>query len=222
MMALTVLNLHLVLFWLNVNVMFFIYTITTNIQKIFDHAWTLCWYHCWYANTYPRWQSLNSWKVVKVVKDIIFSEEGIKIMIKKSKTDQLREGNNVFISKTSNEYCPVEWLRTYLSISELNNQPDSFLLCRPVKTQRHKVKGNFPISYTTARESFKSHLSKICNPQPFGLHSSRSGEAEAVANNDVQDRLISKHGRWSSNSSRDGYIKDNSKKRFKVLKTIGF
>ena len=31
----------------------------------------------------------------------------------------------------------------------------------------------------------------------------------AASKNDVSDRLIGKHGRWSSNSSKDKYIKDS-------------
>ena len=41
----------------------------------------------------------------------------------------------------------------------------------------------------------------------FGLHSLRSGRASAIADNDISDRLIGKHGRWSAKTSRDRYSK---------------
>ena len=65
------------------------------------------------------------------------------------------------------------------------------------------------------------HLAEVIDPKPYGLHSLRSGGASAAANNGVSDRQIAEHGRWSSNSSRDGYIKDNPEKRFKVSKCLG-
>ena len=55
----------------------------------------------------------------------------------------------------------------------------------------------------------------------YCLHSLRSGGASAAANNDVSDRLIGKHGRWSSNGSRDRYIKDSKAKRLKVSSSLG-
>ena len=40
----------------------------------------------------------------------------------------------------------------------------------------------------------------------------------AAANNDVSDRSIGKHGRWSSNSSKDKYIKDSKNQNLWVCK----
>ena len=66
------------------------------------------------------------------------------------------------------------------------------------------------------------HLAKIVkNTTIYSLHSLRSDGATAAANSGVSDRLIAKQGRWSSNSSRDGNIKDNPAKRFKVSESLG-
>ena len=43
----------------------------------------------------------------------------------------------------------------------------------------------------------------------FGLHSLRSGGATAAAQAGVPDRLFKRHGRWRSESAKDGYIKDS-------------
>ena len=69
------------------------------------------------------------------IKNIEFTEQGIKIKIPKSKTDQLREGNIVFISKLEFKYCPTTWLEKYLRLASLRNQPDVFLVCRLSKTK---------------------------------------------------------------------------------------
>ena len=58
------------------------------------------------------------------------------------------------------------------------------------------------------------HLAQVYpnHNNAIGLHSLRSGGASSAADNGVSDRLIAKHGRWSSNSYRDCYIKDNKMK----------
>ena len=41
----------------------------------------------------------------------------------------------------------------------------------------------------------------------FGLRSLRSGGAKAAANAGVPDRLFKCHGRWRSETAKDGYVK---------------
>ncbi len=155
-------------------------------------------------------------------KDISFCPTGVTIFLPFSKTDQLREGNTVFISELNTSYCPVFWLKKYLYFSKLR-KPDDFLFCRLFKCKKgHSAHGHMQISYTTARDSFVQHLADfVPNTKIYGLHSLRSGGASEAANNGVSDRLISKHGRWSSNTSRDTYIKDSRSNRFKVTKHLG-
>ena len=156
------------------------------------------------------------------IKEITFDDTGSTIFLPISKTDQVREGNIVFISKTKTECCPIYWLRKYLIITELKHNPEAFLFCHLYKTKNgHNVHGHRPIAYTTALKSFKDHLSKVTDPSKYGLHSLRSGGATEAANNGVSDRLISKHGRWSSNTSRDTYIKDKPENRFKISRSLG-
>ncbi len=158
------------------------------------------------------------------VKHIIFEENCVKITIEKSKTDQLREGHIIFISKTGNKTCPVTWLLKYLELSGLYAQPDSYIFCKFVSTKTgHIAKGNHPITYDTARKTFQRYVSCIPNidPKKFGLHSLRSGGASAAARYGVTDRMIRKHGRWSTISSRDRYIKDSAKARLGVSQNLG-
>lgn len=157
------------------------------------------------------------------IKDIQFSEEGATIFIHKSKTDQMRSGNTIYISEMkSSPYCPIAWLKKYIHATGLNKNPESFLICRLFKTKcGHIADGNQKISYSAARSTFANHISTVTDPSKYSLHSLRSGGASAAANNGVSDRKISKQGRWSSNSSRDGYIKDNDTERFSITKQLG-
>ena len=57
----------------------------------------------------------------------------------------------------------------------------------------------------------------------LGLHSMRSGGATAVANTSehVSDRCWKRHGRWKSDTSKDGYVVDSLEKRLNVSKHLG-
>ena len=55
----------------------------------------------------------------------------------------------------------------------------------------------------------------------FGLHSLRSGGASAAAAAGVEDRLFKKHGRWKSDTAKDGYVKESLKDRLSVTNNIG-
>ncbi|XP_063416210.1 uncharacterized protein LOC134697851 [Mytilus trossulus] len=49
----------------------------------------------------------------------------------------------------------------------------------------------------------------------------RSGGASTGANRGVSDRLLKVHGRWASDKSKDGYIKDNLKSQMAVSLNLG-
>jgi len=140
----------------------------------------------------------------------------LEITLEKSKTDQLREGNIIYISKLDSKYCPVKLLQKFLTLANFDIRVDfqTFLICRLHKTGKgyraSKVSG---IAYSRARE--------ILSGKNFGLHSLRSGGASAAAQNGVSDRLISKHGRWVSETARNGYIKDSEADRNKVSRALG-
>ncbi|KAK3083447.1 hypothetical protein FSP39_022942 [Pinctada imbricata] len=49
----------------------------------------------------------------------------------------------------------------------------------------------------------------------------RSGGASAAANFGIPDRLFKRHGRWKSETAKDGYIKDNLQERLSVSQNLG-
>ena len=49
-------------------------------------------------------------------------------------------------------------------------------------------------------------------------HSLKNGGATAAANASVLDRLFLRHGRWSSVSAKDGYVKDSISSHLSVCK----
>ena len=55
--------------------------------------------------------------------DLEFVTEGVKILVKKSKTDQFGEGMNKGLPYFTNEqYCPVIHLKKWLDISEIKSK----------------------------------------------------------------------------------------------------
>ena len=59
------------------------------------------------------------------------------------------------------------------------------------------------------------------DPKLYGMHSLRAGGATAAANAGVPDRLFKRHGRWKSESAKDGYVKDSLESRLTVSKSLG-
>jgi len=159
-------------------------------------------------------------------KHVTFHNDYLEIFISKSKTDCYRNGNNVVISKLDTIYCPVDTLNRYFEASNIVNTSDMYIF-RPISFLKKRKsfvlrQANTRLSYTRAREIIKEALSEIgINVVNFGLHSFRSGGATAAANNKVADRLFKAHGRWKSETAKDGYIADNLHERLSVSKRLG-
>ena len=154
----------------------------------------------------------------------ITRQEGMMIIhLPHSKTDQLRKGDEVAIAQTGNITCPVAMLETYMLRTGMA-WTDERLLFRPIcKTRKmEKLRESGSISYSCLRELFRKKLRELdYDPDRFGLHSLRAGGATAVANNGVPDRLFKRHGRWKTDSAKDGYIEDSVKQRLTVSQQIG-
>ena len=67
-------------------------------------------------------------------------------------------------------------------------------------------------------EDFKDIVSDITT---IGTHSLGSGGATAAANAGIPDHLFKRHDRWSSESAKDGYVKDSLSSRLSVTQALG-
>ena len=146
------------------------------------------------------------------------------LFLPQCKNDQLRQGSTVHISSLESKYCPVRFVQKYLRICgfQVDIHQNAFLLPRLVRTKAslyaHRTLG---VSYTTAREIFTDRVKQIYPTTNYTLHSLRSGGASDAANGGVEPRLISKHGRWRTTKSRDGYIADSEQSRLSVTRALG-
>ena len=156
------------------------------------------------------------------VSDIVFEDTYILVFVESSKTDKYRDGSWIPIAKSGTVLCPYTNLQKYIEWANLKG--DDYIFCNLSKTKtgfkpRKVMKA---MSYTSLREqfikAFQPHVSDISS---FGLHSLRSGGATSAANSGVRDRLFKRHGRWTSESAKDGYVKDDMNSRLIVSKSLG-
>ena len=125
----------------------------------------------------------------------------------------MKNGSWLVIAKTGKVTCPVKYLNMYLSAFKIPHNSDEFIFRKVSflkKSDSYVLRKGDHISYNRAREILLENLRKIgLDSSKFGMHSLRSGGATQVANcGFVCDRLFKKHGRWRSDSAKDGYVKE--------------
>jgi site-specific recombinase XerD len=158
--------------------------------------------------------------------NLTFSDEYLKIHIGKSKTDQYRQGDCVYISVINSYCCPVKWLKLYLKEAG-NKVSEEGYIFRPIyrsKTKCMLINKDKKLSYTQARKCLLAKLKCIPGAENFnfGLHSFRAGGATAAANSNVNERCLMRHGRWRQATSKDRYVNDSIVKKLAVTRAMGF
>ena len=147
-----------------------------------------------------------------------------KIFVEVSKTDKYREGSWVYIAKTGNVTCPYTYLIKYLEAARIPSSSQDFIFrsLRYDKKLKRDVLSTKPLSASRVGEILKEKLETIgLDPSKFSNHSFRSRGATSAANLNVPDRLFKVHGRWKSDSAKDGYVRDKVDSRLYVPLHIG-
>ena len=136
--------------------------------------------------------------------DLDFVQEGLKISLKRSKTDQFGEGSLKGLPYFDNsEYCPVVSIRKWIEISKINSGP---LFRRFIKGS--KLSDN-RLSDQTVALLIKDYL-KIAGieSRDYSGHSLRSGFATSAAQYGAEERyLMAMTGHKSTEMVRR-YIKE--------------
>ena len=77
------------------------------------------------------------------------------------------------------------------------------------------------LSYTRVRELMLAKITSLgYDASRFGMHSFRAGGAMAAADAGVKDRLFKRHGRWHSETAKDGYVKDSVDSQLSVSRSL--
>jgi site-specific recombinase XerD len=136
--------------------------------------------------------------------DLDFVEEGLKINIRRSKTDQFGEGSVKGLPYFENsQYCPVVSVRKWIEISKINSGP---LFRRFIKGSRLSDKR---LSDQTVALLIKDYL-KIAGIESrnYSGHSLRSGFATSAAESGAEERSIMAMTGHKSTEMVRRYIKE--------------
>ena len=167
-----------------------------------------------------RISELLSIRISNIVTEDLFH----KIFIDVSKTDKYRESSWVYIAKTGKFTCPYTYLIKYLEVARIPSFSQIFIFrsLRYDKNLKGNVMSSKPLTASRAGEIPKEKLKAIgLDPSKFSNHSFRSGGATSAANLNVPDRFFKVHGRWKSDSAKDGYVNDKLDSRLYVPLHIG-
>ena len=150
--------------------------------------------------------------------DLDFIEEGLKIQIKRSKTDQFGEGSVKALPYFNNsKYCPVISLKNWIRISKINSGP---LFRRFVKCS--KLSGNRLTDQTVALLIKEYLLLAGMDSKNYSGHSLRSGFATSAAEAGVEERSIMAMTGHKSTEMVRRYIKEANLFKNNALNKIKF
>jgi len=118
--------------------------------------------------------------------DIEFVSEGVKIFIKRSKTDQFGEGSVKALPYFDNsQYCPVASLQKLINISKINSGPLFRRFLKGLKLSEKRLTDQ------TVALLIKEYLELAgIDSKSYSGHSLRSGFATAAAESGAEERSI--------------------------------
>ena len=150
--------------------------------------------------------------------DLEFVQEGLKINLKRSKTDQFGEGTVKGLPYFNNrQYCPVISLKRWIELSKINTGP---LFRRFIKGS--KISESRLTDQTIAL-IIKKYLEMVgINSENYSGHSLRSGFATSAAEAGAEERSIMLMTGHKSSEMVRRYIKDANLFKNNPLNKIKF
>ena len=113
-------------------------------------------------------------------------------------------------------------LEKYLELVQLPYEDTYLFRTLTATKQGYKLRSvNQPLCYTRVRELIMDALKLIVSDvSKYCIHSLRSGGATKAARAGIEDRLFKMHGRWISESAKDGYVKEDFSKLLSVSQSV--
>jgi len=136
--------------------------------------------------------------------DLDFVEEGLKIQIRRSKTDQFGEGLVKALPYFDNsKYCPVVSLKSWINISKINSGALFRRFSKGSKLSNHRLTDQ------TVALLIKQYLEIVgIDSKNYSGHSLRSGFATATAESGAEERNIMAMTGHKSTEMVRRYIKE--------------
>ncbi len=150
--------------------------------------------------------------------DLDFVNEGVKITIKRSKTDQFGEGSLKAIPYFENNlYCPVTTLKRWLNVSKISKGPLFRRFTKGLKMTQNRLTDQ------TVALLIKEYLFKAgIDNKNYSGHSLRSGFATTAAESGVEERSIMAMTGHKSAEMVRRYIKEANLFKNNALNKIKF
>ena len=150
--------------------------------------------------------------------DLDFVHEGLKITIKRSKTDQFGEGSIKAIPYFEESlYCPVTILKRWLNVSKINKGPIFRRFSKGSKLTNHRLTDQ------TVALLIKDYLNIAgIDSKNYSGHSLRSGFATSAAESGAEERSIMAMTGHKSSEMVRRYIKEANLFKNNALNKIKF
>jgi integrase len=151
------------------------------------------------------------------LKDLDFSDDGVTLLVRRSKTDQDGHGHLVGLPYGSNRItCPVRSLRAWIESVHIESGPVFRSLGRSEWPSATALTGEMVCIM------LKSGLARVgIDPAPFGAHSLRSGFITAASAAGIDPVRIAKHTGHKSLGSLSQYIRVGSLFQHNVAAELG-
>ena len=150
--------------------------------------------------------------------DLDFVPEGVKIHIRRSKTDQFGEGSIKALPYfDSSEYCPVISLKKWIKISKINSGPIFRRFSKGLKLSEKRLTDQ------TVALLIKEYLSIAgIDSKNYSGHSLRSGFATTAAESGAEERSIMAMTGHKSTEMVRRYIKEANLFKNNALNKVKF
>jgi len=142
--------------------------------------------------------------VALTVADVAFVQEGLRVTIRRSKTDQEGQGTVIGLPLgRTPATCPVRALRAWLEAAGITEGPIFRKVDRHGNVGARALAGR-AVAIVVQRTAAAAGL----DPKLYAGHSLRAGLATSAAQAGKADRAIMQMGRWSGRAMLDRYIRD--------------
>lgn len=141
------------------------------------------------------------------VEHITMVPEGIEILIPRSKTDPIGEGQCCAIPYGDHDLCPISAMKTWCEAAEIH----SGFIFREI--DRHQHMGTSALGGKSVGQILKSVAAACGSPNAcaFSSHSLRRGFATAASRKGAPFVSIMRHGRWRHEGTVLGYIEEGQR-----------
>jgi site-specific recombinase XerD len=134
------------------------------------------------------------------IEDLMFTEDGLTVLVRASKTDQEAKGATVHLPYGSHaSTCPVRTLRSWLTVLA-DNDFTTGPVFRRITRHGHLQDGGMSGAAINERVKVLAERAGVKGAEKFTAHGLRAGAPTEAARRGVPVAHIAEHGRWSKAS----------------------